>query len=160
MPGGQRGELMATDVFGRCGPLCVACSASLPRGETSCVRFAHSVLLLPFGGDARRAEGGVDGYGSWGFRYVRPSLRRFAPRLSRGETELCSLRSPVLLLPFGGDARRAEGGVDGYGSWGFRNVRPSLRRFAPRLSRGERLSCVRFAHSFLFSRFRRCSVGV
>jgi len=34
MPEGQRGELLAMDVFGRCGPLCFALFRVSPRGGT------------------------------------------------------------------------------------------------------------------------------
>jgi len=35
MPGGQRGELMATDIFGWCGPLCVASLRVSPELESA-----------------------------------------------------------------------------------------------------------------------------
>ena len=37
MPGGQRGELLALDVFGTCGPLCVASLRVSPAGRDSMV---------------------------------------------------------------------------------------------------------------------------
>ncbi len=124
-------------------------------------RCPHPCFLLPFGGDARRAEGGV-GCGR--------RLRRGAV----GRAALCIASHVASISPFGGDARRAEGGVgcgrrlrrgavssaalciashlasisplgempEGQrGEWGaggvceeaLSAVRPSLRRFAPRL---------------------------